>query len=158
MSTTPRSAHTGIQQLRAAASSNSGIGKLLGMRVEQIEVGTVSFSLDPRPDFANPMGTVHGGVLATLLDTVVSCAVHSALTDGAGYATVSLTTNYVRSVGTDAGTITGEGRVVHLGRRIATAEGTVMSSDGSLLVHGSATCLIIQPRHDSESANAEKAG
>lgn len=142
---------TGLQQLRAAVSSAGGISGLLGLRPGTLEVGHVTFSLEPRLDFANPMGTVHGGVLATLLDSVVSCAVHSALVDGAIYTTVSLTTNYVRAVATDAGPITGEGRVVHLGRRIATAEGTVTSDDGKLLAHGSATCLIIQPSPETNS-------
>lgn len=136
---------TGLQQLQAVAGSAAGIGGLLGLRPEVIEPGHVSFSIKPRADFANPMGTVHGGVLATLLDTVVSCAVHSALTDGATYATVSLTVNYVRVVATNADPILGDGRVVHLGRRLATAEGAVTSAEGKLLVHGSATCLITQP-------------
>ena len=142
MSTPP----SGIEQLRAAISSTGGISGLLGLRPGTLEVGHVTFSLEPRLDFANPMGTVHGGVLATLLDSAVSCAVHSALADGATYATVSLTTNYVRAVATDAGPITGEGRLIHLGRRLATAEGTVTDAAGELLVHGSATCLIIPPR------------
>lgn len=139
---------TGLEQLRAVITSQSGISGLLGLRPGILEVGHVTFSLEPRCDFTNPMGTVHGGVLATLLDSAVSCAVHSALNGGATYTTVSLTTNYVRAVSPDAGTITGEGRIIHLGRRIATAEGTVTSADGELLVHGSATCLIMQPRSE----------
>lgn len=121
------------------------IGRLLGMRFDEVEEGRVVISLDTRPDFANPLGTVHGGIAATLLDSVMACAVHTTLPAGVSYTTVELKVNYIRSAHTDGRTLTAEGNVIHVGRRTATAEGKVVDDKGKLIAHATTTCLIIHP-------------
>ncbi|XVQ13796.1 PaaI family thioesterase [Spirillospora sp. CA-255316] len=137
----------GLEQLRAAleraAAAGTGIGTLLGMEAEKLEPGLVVFAMEPRADFANPLGTVHGGVLSTLLDSAMSCAVHTSLPEGAGYTTLELKVNFVRPVPVEGGRLTCEGRTVHMGRRVATCEGRITDAAGRLMAHGTATCMIL---------------
>ncbi len=118
------------------------IGRLLGMRFDDVEHGRIVVSLDTRPDFANPLGTVHGGIAATLLDSAMGCAVHTTLAAGVGYTTLELKVNYIRAAHTDGRTLTAEGTVIHTGRRTATAEGKVTDDRGKLIAHATTTCLI----------------
>ncbi|KXP00388.1 PaaI family thioesterase [Tsukamurella tyrosinosolvens] len=136
---------SGLELLRAAArlpAAEHGIGGLLGMRIDEVNEGEVTFSLDTRTDFANPLGSVHGGICATLLDSVMGCAVHTTLGPGIGYGTLELKVNYVRTVPTDGVRLTATGRVIHAGRQVATAEGRVEDERGRLVAHGTTTCLI----------------
>ncbi|MCS3781825.1 PaaI family thioesterase [Tsukamurella ocularis] len=136
---------SGLELLRAAAAlpvTEHGIGGLLGMRIDEVNEGEVTFSLDTRTDFANPLGSVHGGICATLLDSVMGCAVHTTLGPGVGYGTLELKVNYVRTVPTDGVHLTATGRVIHGGRQVATAEGRVEDERGRLVAHGTTTCLI----------------
>jgi uncharacterized protein (TIGR00369 family) len=138
----------GLRQLRSAVESmrdggRVGIGALLGMTADTVEEGTVSFSLSTKADFANPLGIVHGGIAATMLDSAMGCAVHTTLGDGEGYSTVDLHVHYTRPIPLDLGEIRATGTVVHRGRRIATAEGKVHDADGRLLAHATTTCLIM---------------
>ncbi|SCX54136.1 uncharacterized domain 1-containing protein [Klenkia marina] len=119
------------------------IGRLLGMRFDEVEHGRVVISLDTRPDFANPLGTTHGGIAATLLDSVMGCAVHTTLDAGVGYTTLELKVNYVRAVHTTGVTLSATGTVIHRGRRVATAEGRVTDDQGKLVAHATTTCLIV---------------
>ncbi|MDL9936956.1 PaaI family thioesterase [Gordonia sp. ABSL1-1] len=120
------------------------IGRLLGMVPKKIDEGVVSFAVTPKPDFSNPLGTVHGGVCATLLDSVMGCAVHTTLPAGVGYTTLELKINYIRAVALDAEEITATGTVIHVGGKTATAEGKVFSADGKLVAHGTTTCIIFR--------------
>ena len=88
------------------------IGRLLGMRFDEVEHGRVVISLDTQPDFANPLGNTHGGIAATLLDSVMGCAVHTTLAAGVGYTTLELKVNYIRTVPVDGRTLTAEGTVL----------------------------------------------
>jgi len=119
------------------------IGRLLGMRFDEVEHGRVVISLDTQPDFANPLGNTHGGIAATLLDSVMGCAVHTTLAAGVGYTTLELKVNYIRTVPVDGRTLRAEGTVLHVGRRVATAEGKVLDERGKLVAHGSTTCMIL---------------
>ncbi|MBP2328380.1 uncharacterized protein (TIGR00369 family) [Kibdelosporangium banguiense] len=119
------------------------IGRLLGMRFDEVEHGRIVVSLDTRPDFANPLGTVHGGIAATLLDSAMGCAVHTTLPARVGYTTLELKVNYIRAAQTDGRTLTAEGTVIHVGRRTAAAEGRVTDEKGKLVAHATTTCLII---------------
>lgn len=121
------------------------IGRLLGMRFDEVEHGRVVVSVDTRPDFANPLGTVHGGIAATLLDSAMGCAVHTTLAAGVGYTTLELKVNYIRAAHTNGQTLTAEGTVIHTGRRTATAEGKVTDDRGKLIAHATTTCLITHP-------------
>ncbi|HEY9313133.1 PaaI family thioesterase [Williamsia sp.] len=136
---------TGLEVLRHFASLTDqppNIGQLLGMELESLEEGAVRFSLASRPDMTNPIGSLHGGVCATLLDSVMGCAVHTTLPPGVGYGTLELKVNYIRSVPTDGRRIIGHGNVIHVGRRTATAEGKVYDEAGKLLAHATTTCII----------------
>lgn len=137
---------SGLELLRSAAANDdevASIGRLLGMRFTEIDHGRVVMSLNTQPDFANPHGTVHGGIAATLLDSVMGCAVHTTLPAGVGYTTLELKVNYLRAAGLDGELLTGEGTTIHVGRRTATAEGRVRDSAGKLVAHGTTTCLIL---------------
>ena len=90
----------------------------------------------------NPIGTVHGGVAATLLDSCMSCAVQTTMQAGTGYTTLEIKVNMVRPITETTGLIRAEGRSLHTGRRSATAEGKILDSNGTLLAHGTTTCIV----------------
>jgi uncharacterized protein (TIGR00369 family) len=136
---------SGLDQLRQALADpdRPGIGRLLGMVVEELAEGRVVFSLETRPDMANPMGIVHGGIASTLLDSAMGCAVHTTLPAGAAFTTLQLGVQFTRAVRVDHGTLTCVGTLLHRGSRTATAEGTVVDGDGRLVAHGTTTCMIM---------------
>jgi len=120
------------------------IAETLGFRLVEVESGRAVFEMEPEMRHYNPIGTVHGGIALTLLDSAMGCAVHSTLDAGVGYTTLEVKTNFVRAITADTGTIRCEGHVVHGGSRVATAEGRVTDAGGRLLAHGSTTCLILR--------------
>jgi uncharacterized protein (TIGR00369 family) len=140
---------TGLEFLRAIASGElpgAPIADLLGFAPVEAEEGRVVFAAVPEQQHYNPIGTVHGGLAATLLDSAMGCAVHSTLPAGVGYTTLELKVNFVRAITSETGRILCEGTVVHRGGRVATAEGRVFAeADGALLAHGTTTCLIFSP-------------
>jgi uncharacterized protein (TIGR00369 family) len=138
---------TGLELLRTALSRDSDapyIGDLLGMELELLEYGKVVFALQTRPDFANPLGTTHGGICATLLDSAMGCAVHTTMDAGVGCATLELKINYIRPVPTDGRRLTATGTTIHVGRTTATAEGRVVDEQGRLVAHATTTCVIFR--------------
>jgi uncharacterized protein (TIGR00369 family) len=118
------------------------IAKVLGFEVAEVERGRVVFTYTPVFDHYNPLGTVHGGIAATLLDSVMGCSVHTTLEAGVGYTTVEIKVNYVRAMTDKTGPVRVEGKVINVGSRIATAEGRLHDKEGRLLAHGTTTCLI----------------
>ena len=116
------------------------------MRIRAVEVreGRVVFEGDPAADFLNPLGTIHGGWTAAILDSAMACAVHSMLKPGQAYTTTAMTVNYVRALAADSGTVRCEGTALHVGGRLATAEGRLLDAKGRLIAHGSETCMIMQ--------------
>jgi uncharacterized protein (TIGR00369 family) len=114
--------------------------------------GRVVFEGMPHGDFYNPMGTVHGGWIATLIDTAMACAVHSSLKPGEIFTTVEMNITYVRPVHATSGTLRCEGVLLHSGGRIASAEGKVYDAAGNLVAHGSETCLITRARRNGASS------
>ncbi|EXU65598.1 thioesterase [Streptomyces sp. PRh5] len=147
MTTTDLTTLSGLDLMRWVQSERPAdipsIGRLLGMRFDEVDPGRVVVSLDTRPDFANPLGTVHGGIAATLLDSAMGCAVHTTLPAGVGYTTLELKVNYIRAARTDGQTLVAEGTVLHAGRRTATAEGKVLDEQGKLIAHATTTCMIL---------------
>jgi uncharacterized protein (TIGR00369 family) len=147
MTITDLAALTGLQLVRWVQSERPtnvpSIDRLLGLRFDEVDYGRVVISLDTQPDFANPMGTVHGGIAATLLDSVMGCAVHTTLPALVGYTTLELKVNYIRAASTNGQTLTATGTVVHSGRRTATAEGKVLDHYGKLIAHATTTCIIL---------------
>jgi len=122
------------------------IARLLEMTVLEVEDGRAVFALEPAEWMYNPIGSVHGGVAATILDSCMGCAVHTTLPAGVGYATTDLQVRYLRSMRAGEGRVLAEGRVVHAGRRTATAEGRLFleGDPERLLAHGSTGCVILR--------------
>ena len=108
----------------------------------EVGEGRTVFVGRPTAAFLNPLGTVHGGWIATLLDSAMGCAVHSALPPGRLYTTTSMTVNYVRALPGDGAPVRCEASVVHAGGRSATSEGKLWDAQGRLVAHGSETCLV----------------
>jgi uncharacterized protein (TIGR00369 family) len=110
--------------------------------------GRTVFAATPSSRFYNPLGSVHGGWISTLLDSAMGCAVHSTLGPGQAYTTVDLSVSFVRPVFEQTGKLKCEGKIIHAGTRIATAEGRVWDEAGTLIAHGTETCLL-KPRNGS---------
>ncbi len=102
------------------------------------------FSLDVGEHLYNPIGSVHGGIFCTLLDSAMACAVHTTLPAGRAYTTLELKVNLVKPLRLTTPTVHGEGKVLSSGRRVATASGQILGPDGTLYAHGTTTCLVFE--------------
>ncbi len=118
------------------------IAELMAMQGGSAGDGCMVFTGTPGPQHYNPIGTVHGGYAATLLDSCMGCAVHTTLSAGTGYTTVDLNITYIRAMSAATGIVTARGEVISRGRRIATARGSLIDSRGKLIASGTTTCLI----------------
>lgn len=118
------------------------IAQTLDFSLVEVEEGRVVFAGTPDLRHYNPLGTVHGGYIATLLDSAMACAVHTTLAAGLGYTSVEIKVNFVRPLTEKSGLVRAEGKVISVGRRVATAEGYLIDGDGKLAAHGTTTCLI----------------
>jgi uncharacterized protein (TIGR00369 family) len=140
---------SGLEHMRAIASGEVApppIAELLDLRPSEIAPGRVVFTMEPQEFHYNPIGSVHGGVAATLLDSAMGCAVQTMLPPGVGYTTLELKVNYIRPMAAGQGPVLAEGRIVHHGSKVATAEGRIVRErDGKLLATASTTCLILRP-------------
>jgi uncharacterized protein (TIGR00369 family) len=108
----------------------------------EVEEGRVVFVGTPSTRYLNPVGTIHGGWAATILDGAMAYCVHSTLKAGEGYTTIEMKINYIRPVLASTGIMRCEGKLIHRGRRTATSEGRLCDERGMLLAHGSETCMI----------------
>jgi uncharacterized protein (TIGR00369 family) len=112
----------------------------------EVDEGRAVFVGDPGEYLYNPIGVVHGGFAMTLLDSAMGCAVHTTLAAGEGYTSLETSVNFVRPITRETGPVRCEGKVLHRGGRIATAEGRLTSQKtGKLLAHGTTTCLVMRP-------------
>ena len=148
---------SGLDLWRAIAAGDLApppIARLLGFdHIEEVEEGRIVFLMDPAEEHLNPLGTIHGGVLTTLLDSAMGCAVHTTLAAGALYTTLELKVNFLRPAFPGGGTLRAEGRVVHGGSTVALAEAQITDAQtGKLVAHGTSTCLI-----RAQSANGVRA-
>ena len=136
--------HTGLEYLRAviADGSNYPFGKLLNMQVVAAGDGTAELTATPSYQHYNPMFRVHGGYLATLMDSVLGSAVLTKLPRGSGAGTVNLNVNYVRKVDVESGLLRARAKVLHSGRSMLTASAEITDAAGKLCVHGTGTFLI----------------
>ena len=140
---------SGLEQLRAVFDPSHpdrapGIGKTLGFSVVELEEGRVVFGGHPDESVYNPIGTVHGGYAATLLDSAVGCAVHSALKAGQGYTTLELKVAYHRPMTKDTGPVRAEGRAIQVGRRAAFADGRLTDLEGRVYATATSTLLVFE--------------
>lgn len=136
---------TGLEMLTEMMSGRlpgPPIMELLDFGLTEVENGRAVFEGVPQFKHYNPLGTVHGGYTATLLDSCMGCAVHSTLPKGIGYTTLEFKVSLIRALTKDTGLVRAEGKVLNAGRRAATAEGRVIDGKGRLLAHATTTCLI----------------
>lgn len=141
------SAMRGIEFLRAWLAGQlppPTIGASLDFLLVGAEEGRVTFQGKPGAAFYNPLATVHGGWIAAILDSAVGCAVHSMLPAGRAYTTAELKINYVRAVTSTVPLLRAEGKVIHMGGRMATADGQLVGADGKLYAHASTTCFVFE--------------
>lgn len=118
------------------------IARTLDFLLIAVDSGTAVFQGTPRLAHYNPLGSVHGGWFAALLDSALGCAVHTMMPPGRGYTTAELSVNLVRAITTDVPRVRAEGRVVHCGRQLATADARLIGPDGKLYAHATTTCLV----------------
>jgi uncharacterized protein (TIGR00369 family) len=139
--------YSGLEFLRRIAEGTMPpppIAATLGFRLAEVATGLAVFTVTPEFRHYNPIGTVHGGLACTLLDSCMSCAVQTHLAKGQGSTTLELKVNLVRPITTATGPIRAEGRSLHVGRRSGTAEGKILDAKGTLLAHGTTTCMIFE--------------
>lgn len=137
---------SGLEYLRSIAAGRfpaPPIARLLGYALVEVDEGRAVFEVTPGEKHYNPIGLVHGGLLATVLDSAMGCAIHSVLPAGIGYSTLEIKVNYTRPALVGTGLLRCEARIVHRGKQTATAEGAVRDAQGRVYAHGTTTCLIM---------------
>jgi uncharacterized protein (TIGR00369 family) len=140
---------SGLDYLRAIADGKlppPPIAELMGYTLDEVSEGEAVFGMKAGEHVYNPIGSVHGGVAATLLDSAMACAIHSKLPRGVGYTTLEIKVNYVRAMTRETGRVRAIGTLIHLGSRTGTAEGRLVDEAGKLYAHGTTTCLILGGR------------
>ncbi|WP_329214510.1 PaaI family thioesterase [Streptomyces sp. NBC_00683] len=136
---------TGLEFLRDIAAGRlpgPPVGATVDFTLDEVEHGRAVFSLLPGEEHYNPIGSVHGGIFATLLDSAAGCAVQSTLPRGTGYTSLDLTVKFLRPVTVETGRVRAVGRVVSSGRRTALAEAQLFDTADRLLAHATSSCLL----------------
>jgi len=139
---------SGLEQVRGMRDGLFGLAPmqaLMNMRLIEAEDGLVVFSAVPEEKHYNPRGTVHGAFTAAVLDSAMGLAVFTKLPAGSAQTTIEFKLNFLRPMSAQTGEVRGEGRVVHCGQTVATAEGRLLSSDGKIIAHGTTTCMVFRP-------------
>jgi uncharacterized protein (TIGR00369 family) len=116
-----------------------------GFRIVDVSVGDVTFLCDPDESAYNPIGLVHGGLVCTVLDSVLGCAVQSTLPAGVGYTSIELKVNYLRPVHRDSGQLRAHGWITKPGRRVAFADADVRDLEGKVVASATGSCLVMTP-------------
>ena len=138
---------TGLELMQAMLTGElpyAHMAETLDLTLVQVGPGNAVFQSTPQLKHYNPLGTVHGGWYATLLDCAVGCAVHTMMPAGRGYTTAELSVNIVRAASVKSGPLRAIGNVIHCGRQLATAEGRIVGPDGKLYAHATTTCLVFE--------------
>jgi uncharacterized protein (TIGR00369 family) len=130
---------SGLEFFAAMAS-----GRTLNFHLVGVGLGLAVFEGTPTAEFYNPLGTIHGSYAAALLDSCMGCAVHTSMKAGQAYTTLEYKISLIRGMTDNTGPVTAEGRVLQVGRRVATAEGHLRDAQGKLLAHGTTTCLVFE--------------
>jgi uncharacterized protein (TIGR00369 family) len=134
-----------LREILAGRIPPPPIAATLGIGLVSVEPGRAVFDITPAEHLYNPIGSVHGGVYATLCDSACGCAVHSMLPAGTFYTSLDLSTRFIRPVTTGSGRLLCEGTVTHLGSRTALAEARLTGADGRLYAHATSNCMIFRP-------------
>jgi uncharacterized protein (TIGR00369 family) len=138
---------SGLEVMQAMLNGEipyAAIAKTLDFTLMEVEAGRAMFQGRPLAQHLNPLGTVHGGWAATLLDSALGCSVHTMMPPGRGYTTAELSVNYVRGLTPRVVRVRAEGKVIHCGRQLATAEARLFGPDGTLYAHATTTCLVFE--------------
>lgn len=138
---------TGLQVMEAMLRGDlpyAEIAKTLDFTIVEVGPGKAVFQGTPLQRHLNPLGTVHGGWFATLLDSALGCAVHTMMPPGRAYTTAELGVNLVKAITPKVPRVRAEGRVIHCGRQLATAEARLVGPDGTLYAHATTTCLVFE--------------
>ncbi|APW38028.1 aromatic compound catabolic protein [Rhodoferax koreense] len=138
---------TGLEVLQAILRAElpyATIAQTLDFLLVDVGPGRAIFQGTPGAAHLNPMGTVHGGWFATLLDSALGCAVHTLMPAGRGYTTAELGVNMVKALTPKVQRVRAEGKVIHCGRQLATAEARLVGADGTLYAHATTTCLLFE--------------
>ena len=136
---------TGLEVMQAMLTSAlpyPHIADTMDFSLVEVMPGSATFQGTPQLKHYNPLGSVHGGWYATLLDSAVGCAVHTMMPAGRAYTTAELSVNIVRAASYKSAPLRATGTVIHCGRQLATAEGRIMGADGKLYAHATTTCLV----------------
>jgi uncharacterized protein (TIGR00369 family) len=142
---------SGLEFLRAIQKRElplPPICELLGFTPAEVEQGRVVFECVPGEQHYNPIGAVHGGLACTLLDSAMGCALHTVLPMGTGYTTLELKTNLLRPIAAGIGILRCEGRPIHVGGRVATAEAWLTDEPGVLYAHATSTLMVFRPKKE----------
>jgi uncharacterized protein (TIGR00369 family) len=145
-----------MQAMLAGRSRPPSISHTMDFFLVEVERGRAVFQGQPGAAHLNPMGAVHGGWYATILDSALGCAVHTAMPVGKAYTTLELKVNIVRALPPAGQPVRAEGRVIHLGGQTATSDARLVGPDGKLYAHGSTTCLVFDARPKPTSTSSIK--
>ena len=140
---------TGLEMMQAMLRAEipyAAIAKTLNFQIIEVSPGRAVFQGKPLPEHLNPLGTIHGGWFATLLDSALGCAVHTMMPAGRAYTTAELGVNLVKALTPKVERVRAEGKVIHCGRQLATAEARLIGPDGTLYAHATTTCLVFDMR------------
>ena len=138
---------TGLEMMHAMLAGEipyAAIAKTLNFQIIEVGPGTAVFQGTPIDAHLNPMGGIHGGWFATLLDSALGCAVHTMMPAGRAYTTAELSVNIVKGLTPKVPRVRAEGKVIHCGRQLATAEARLVGADGTLYAHATTTCLVFE--------------
>ena len=131
-----------LQAMIAGHVPGPPIAETMSFTLVEVGEGRAVFEGEPGPHLLNPLGSVHGGVALTLIDSAAGCAVHTLLPAGTSYTTVETKVNFTRPIRPDGGKVRCEGQVVTRGRQIATAEARLLDASGKVMAHGTSTLMI----------------
>ncbi len=131
-----------VQSLRNGELPPAPIAETLDFRPLSLEKGKAVFEFQAQEFHYNPIGSVHGGVISTVLDTVMGCSLQSALPQGTAYTTLELKVNFLKSVTMDSGQLKSTGKIIHLGKTTALVEADLKDEQGTIYAHGVSTCMI----------------
>ncbi|MBE2262651.1 MAG: PaaI family thioesterase [Burkholderiaceae bacterium] len=136
-----------MQAMLRGEVPHAHIARTLNFTTIEISKGVAIFQGTPQIEHFNPLGSVHGGWFATLLDSALGCAVHTMMPAGRAYTTAELSVNFVKAITLKVPRVRAEGRVIHCGRQLATAEARLVGPDGTLYAHATTTCLVFDMKH-----------
>ncbi|MFD5871356.1 PaaI family thioesterase [Streptomyces sp. NPDC060322] len=131
-----------LREIQEGRLAPAPVSATVGFALDEVEKGRVVFTLVPGEEHYNPIGSVHGGIYATLLDSAAGCAVQSTLPPGMAYTSLDLTVKFLRRITVDTGAVRAVGTVVSAGRQTALAQAQLVDVTGRVLAHATSTCML----------------